>query len=438
MELKEKLIASFMAFENEVDLADPVHEIRSEALKNFEAKGFPTRKSEAWKYTSLERLQNVDFSLFPKQDNALEYKDVKKFFLHEIDTYKIVFIDGIYSSYLSETTHDGVDICLMSAALTKPMYKPIIDVYFNKVASREDSLVSLNTAFAKEGAFIYVPKNKVPRKPVEILHFSTGSETAQMLQPRNLIIAEENAELQVIERHQSLTDNEILTNSVTEIFAGRDAIVDYYKVQNDRESASLIDNTYIDQKGKSHVSVHTFSFGGKLTRNNLNFFQDGEYIDSTLKGVTLLGEKQHVDHHTLVHHQQPNCESHQDYKGIFGQRSTGVFNGKIIVDKIAQKTNAFQQNNNLLISDKASINTKPQLEIFADDVRCSHGCTIGQLDKEALFYLQARGIPKKEASALLMYAFANNVLESVRIKELKQRINKLIAKKLGVSLGFEL
>lgn len=395
MELKEKLIASFMAFENEVDLADPVHEIRSEALKNFEAKGFPTRKSEAWKYTSLERLQNVDFSLFPKQDNALEYKDVKKFFLHEIDTYKIVFIDGIYSSYLSETTHDGVDICLMSAALTKPMYKPIIDVYFNKVASREDSLVSLNTAFAKEGAFIYVPKNKVPRKPVEILHFSTGSETAQMLQPRNLIIAEENAELQVIERHQSLTDNEILTNSVTEIFAGRDAIVDYYKVQNDRESASLIDNTYIDQKGKSHVSVHTFSFGGKLTRNNLNFFQDGEYIDSTLKGVTLLGEKQHVDHHTLVHHQQPNCESHQDYKGIFGQRSTGVFNGKIIVDKIAQKTNAFQQNNNLLISDKASINTKPQLEIFADDVRCSHGCTIGQLDKEALFYLQAREFQKK-------------------------------------------
>jgi len=438
MELKEKLIASFMAFENEVDLADPVHEIRSEALKNFEAKGFPTRKSEAWKYTSLERLQKVDFSLFPKQDNALEYREVKKFFLHEIDTYKIVFIDGVYSSYLSETTHDGVDICLMSAALTKPMYKPIIDVYFNKVASREDSLVTLNTAFAKEGAFIYVPKNKAPRKPIEILHFSTGSETAQMLQPRNLIIAEENAEIQVIERHQSVTDNEVLTNSVTEIFAGKDAIIDYYKVQNDRESASLIDNTYIDQKGKSHVSVHTFSFGGKLTRNNLNFFQDGEHIDSTLKGVTLLGEKQHVDHHTLVHHQQPNCESHQDYKGIFGQRSTGVFNGKIIVDKIAQKTNAFQQNNNLLISDKASINTKPQLEIFADDVRCSHGCTIGQLDRDALFYLQARGIPKKEASALMMYAFANNVLESVRIKELKKRINTLIAKKLGVSLGFEL
>ena len=259
-----------------------------------------------------------------------------------------------------------------------------------------------------------------------------------MLQPRNLIIVEENAELQVIERHQSMTSNETLTNSVTEVFAGKDAIVDYYKVQNDTDSASLIDNTYIDQKSNSHVSVHTFSFGGKLTRNNLNFYQDGSHIQSTLKGVTILGEKQHVDHHTLVHHQQPDCESHQDYKGIFGQRSTGVFNGKIIVDKIAQKTNAFQQNNNLLISDKASVNTKPQLEIFADDVRCSHGCTIGQLDKDALFYLQARGIPKKEASALLMYAFANNVLESVRIPEVKKRINALIAEKLGVRLGFEL
>ena len=244
--------------------------------------------------------------------------------------------------------------------------------------------------------------------------------------------------MQIIERHQSLTENEVFTNSVTEIFAAKDAHVDYYKVQNDANTASLVDNTYISQKNNSVVKVHTFSFGGKLTRNNLNFYQNGERIDSTLKGVTILGEKQHVDHHTLVHHAQPNCESHQDYKGIFGEKSTGVFNGKIIVDKIAQKTNAFQQNNNILLSDKASINTKPQLEIFADDVRCSHGCTIGQLDDDALFYLRSRGIPKKEATALMMYAFANNVLESVRIPELKARINKIIASKLGVRVGFEL
>lgn len=427
-----------MAFENNVDVEHSVHDIRTAAMKNFETKGFPSKKEEDWKYTSLNSLQKTDFSIFPKEENTLEYKDVKKYFIHEIDTYKIVFVDGIYSSYLSETTHDGVDICLMSAALTKPMYKQVIDVYFNKIASKDESLTSLNTAFSREGAYIYIPKNKMPKKPVEILHFATGNEASLMLQPRNLIVVEENAELQVIERHQSLTSNEVLTNSVTEIFAAKSAIVDYYKIQNDNAMASLIDNTYIDQKDKSVVKIHSFCFGGKLTRNNLNFYQNGEYIDSTLKGVTILGEKQHVDHHTLVHHKQPNCESHQDYKGIYGENSTGVFNGKIIVDKIAQKTDAFQQNNNVLISDKATINSKPQLEIFADDVKCSHGCTIGQLDNEALFYLQTRGIPEKEARALLMYAFANNVLASVRIPELKTRINKLITKKLGVNLGFDL
>ncbi len=438
MDLKDKLLSSFLAFENNVDLENPVHEIRSEAIKNFEEKGFPSKKEEAWKYTSLNSLQKVDFSIFPKQENTLEYKDIKKYFLHEIDTYKIVFVDGVYSSYLSETTHDGVDVCLMSSAFSKPMFRQVIDVYFNKVASKDESLTTLNTAFCKEGAYIYIPKNKMPKKPIQILHLATGNEAALMLQPRNLVVVEENAEVQIIERHQSLTENEVFTNSVTEIFAAKDANVDYYKVQNDANTASLIDNTYISQKDNSVVRVHTFSFGGKLIRNNLNFYQNGERIDSTLKGVTILGEKQHVDHHTLVHHAQPNCESHQDYKGIFGEKSTGVFNGKIIVDKIAQKTNAFQQNNNILISDKATINTKPQLEIFADDVKCSHGCTIGQLDDEALFYLRSRGIPKKEATALMMYAFANNVLESVRIPEVKTRINKIIANKLGVRVGFEL
>ncbi|MCA0958561.1 Fe-S cluster assembly protein SufD [Flagellimonas ruestringensis] len=438
MDLKEKLVSSFLAFEDGMDLDHPVHEERSRAIKNFESKGFPSKKDEAWKYTSLKSLEKIDFSIFPKHETSLEYKDVKKYFLHEIDTYKIVFVDGVYSSYLSETTHDGVDVCLMSSAFSKPMFQQVIEVYFNKAASKDETLTSLNTAFSKEGAYIYIPKNKMPKKPIQILHLATGNEAALMLQPRNLIVAEDNAEVQIIERHQSLTGNEVFTNSVTEIFAGKDAIVDYYKVQNDASTASLVDNTYISQKDSSVVRVHTFSLGGKLIRNNLNFYQNGERIDSTLKGVTILGDKQHVDHHTLVHHAQPNCESHQDYKGIFGDSSTGVFNGKIIVDKIAQKTDAFQQNNNILLSDKSTINSKPQLEIFADDVKCSHGCTIGQLDDEALFYLRSRGIPKKEAKALMMYAFANNVLESVRIPELKARINKIIADKLGVRMGFDL
>ncbi|HEX9827019.1 MAG TPA: Fe-S cluster assembly protein SufD [Flavobacteriaceae bacterium] len=437
MDLKEKLISSFLAFENEADLDSPVHDVRCEAIKTFEEKGFPTKKDEAWKYTALNSILKHDYCLFPKMEDALEYNAIKKYFIYDIDTFKIVFIDGKYSSHLSQTTHDGMDICLMSAAFAKPKYRILIENYFNKIATK-DSLPCLNTAFSSEGAYIHIPKNKLVEKPIQIIHFSTGNEAALMLQPRNLIIVDENSHVQIIERHQSLTDNPVLTNCVTEIFANKRAIVDYYKVQNDNENASLIDNTFINQKQESVASVHTFSFGGNLTRNNLNFFQNGERIDSTLKGVTIIGNKQHVDHNTLVHHIEPNCESHQDYKGIFGDSATGVFNGKVIVNKEAQKTNAYQANNNILISDKASINTKPQLEIFADDVKCSHGCTIGQLDESAMFYMRTRGIPEKEAKALLMYAFSNNVLSSVKIPEIKQRITKIIANKLGVNIGFDL
>jgi Fe-S cluster assembly protein SufD len=437
MELKEKLISSFLAFENQVNLDTYVHGIRTKAIQDFEEKGFPGKKDEAWKYTSLNKILKEDYSVFSKAENALEYHQVKKYFIHEIDSYKIIFIDGKYSSHLSQTTHDGLDVCLMSAALSKPKYRLVIENYFNK-ATTKDSFDSLNTAFSKEGAFIHIPKNKLVSKPIQIINFSTGKEDAQLIQPRNLIVVGENSHVQIFERHQSLTKNPVLTNVVTEVFASKRAIVDYYKIQNDKPNASLIDNTFVNQKQQSVVSVHTFSFGGKLIRNNLNFFQNGEQIDSTLKGITIIGDKQHVDHNTLVHHIEPNCESHQDYKGIFGDNSTGVFNGKVVVEKEAQKTNAFQANNNLLLSNKATINTKPQLEIFADDVKCSHGCTIGQLDDSAMFYLRSRGIPEKEAKALLMYAFANNVLESVKIPELKKRINKIIAEKLGVNIGFDL
>jgi Fe-S cluster assembly protein SufD len=437
MDLKEKLVSSFMAFEDTIDVELPVHDIRIEALRAFEAQGFPSKKEEAWKYTSLNAILKTDFSVFSKHEDALDYKDVKKYFIHDIDSYKLIFVDGKYSSHLSATTHDGIDVCLMSSALNKPKYKIIIDNYFNKIATK-DGLSSLNTAFSSEGAYIHIPKNKVVDKPIQIVHFSTGSETALMLQPRNLIVVGENSHVQIIERHQSLTENPVLTNCVTEIFANKRAIVDYYKIQNDNQFATLIDSTFINQKQESLAKVHTFTFGGKLVRNNLNFYQNGERIDSTMKGITIIGDKQHVDHNTLVHHIEPNCESHQDYKSIFDGSSTGVFNGKVLVEKEAQKTNAFQANNNILISDKATINTKPQLEIFADDVKCSHGCTVGQLDESAMFYLRSRGIPEKEARGLLMYAFSNNVLSSVKIPEIKNRITKIIAQKLGVNIGFDL
>jgi len=437
MDLKEKLLSSFLAFEQKVDIDSTLHDVRTNALKVFENKGFPTKKEEAWKYTSLNSVLANDYNILPKDESAVEWKDVKKYFLNDVDTYKLVFINGVFSSHLSSTTHDGLDVCLMSSALTKPKYKMVIDTYFNQAIDQNDSLTNLNTAYAFEGAFVNIPKSTVVSKPIEILYFTTGN-TPNFVQPRNLVVVGENAHVQIIERHQSLSETAMLTNSVTEIFAGKRAIVDYYKLQNDVQTANLIDNTYAVQKQESRISVHTFSFGGNITRNNLNFYQQGERIDSTLKGVTIIGDKQHVDHYTLVNHEQPNCESHQNYKGIFDDRSTGVFNGKIYVDKIAQKTDAFQQNNNILLTDKATLNTKPQLEIFADDVKCSHGCTIGQLDESAMFYMQQRGIPKKEAKALLMYAFTDEVLSSVAIPDLQLKLQKLISAKLGVNIGFEI
>ena len=437
MSFKDKLLSSYIAQEDYLEFDSPLHDVRNNAIKIFEENGFPTRKEEDWKYTSLNALLKTDYSVYSNKEKNVELQDVQKYFLHEIDTYKLVLVDGVYNSFLSETTHDTLDVCLMSAALNKSKYKAVIEAYFNK-AAKNDSLTALNTAFTKEGAYIHIPAHKEVEKPIEIINFSTGNEAAMFLQPRNLIVVGENAHVQIIERHQSLSGNEVLTNSVTEIFAEKRAYIDYYKIQNDVETASLIDNTFISQERDTVCRVHTFSFGGNLVRNNLNYYQKGENCDSTLKGITILEGKQHVDHNTLVHHISPNCESHQDYKGLFAESSTGVFKGKILVDKDAQKIDAYQQNDNILIDDKATINAKPQLEIFADDVKCSHGCTIGQFDDDALFYLRSRGIGLKEARALLMYAFANTVLESVKIPELKMRINKLIATKIGVSLGFEL
>ncbi len=437
IDLKEKLLSSFIAFENQTNIDSYVHDIRSEAIKNFESIGFPNKKLENWKYTSLKNLLKNDFIVLPEINNLLEFKDIKKYLIDDIDSYKIIFVDGKYSSHLSDTTHEGMDICILSAALSQSKYELLVENYFNKIAN-DDGITSLNTAFSSEGAFIHIPKNKFVDKPIQIIHFSTGNESSLMFQPRNLIIVDENSQVQIIERHQSLSENKVFTNSVTEIYADKKSIIDYYKIQNDNLEASLIDNTYVDQQRNSSFTMHTFSFGNELVRNNLNISQNDQFIETTIKGITIIGDKQHVDHNTLINHNKPNCNSHQDYKGIYDDKSTGVFNGQVMVKKVAQKTNAFQSNNNVLLSDQATINAKPQLEIYADDVKCSHGCTVGQLDKNALFYLKSRGIPEKEATALLMYGFANNILESVKIPEIKTRINHIIANKLGVKIGFNL
>ena len=435
--LKEKLLSSFLAFENEKDVDSYVHDIRTQAIKKFEEEGFPTKRLENWKYTSLKKTLQHDYKLFPSKSEALEFKDIESFLINEIESYKIIFVDGKYCSHLSETTHDGMDICILSSALTQSKYDLVIENYFDKIA-KKDGITSLNTAFSSEGSFIHIPKNIQVDKPIQIIYFSTGKNESVLYQPRNLVVVDENSQVEIIEKYHSLNDNSVLVNTVTEIYADKKSNIKHYKIQNDNNTSSLIDNTFVSQEHSSSYSLHTFSFGGELIRNNLNIFQNDERIESSINGITIIDDNQHVDHNTLIHHRKPNCNSYQDYKGIFGGKSVGVFNGRVLVEKEAQKTNAFQANNNVLISDKAAINTKPQLEIFADDVKCSHGCTVGQLDKNALFYLRSRGIAEKEATALMMYGFANKVLTSVEIPEIKARINRIIANKLGVDIGFDI
>lgn len=439
IDLKENLVSRHLVFNEKNSKNKWVDELRHEAIELFDKMGFPNKKDEEWKYTNLAPLLKTDYKLFPESEEiSVGYQDVKQYFIHDMDAYNIVFVNGIYSSYLSDTTHEEADICVLSSAMNKMMHQPVIENYYGKIADRNQSLVSLNTAFFKDGAYIYVPDNVILSKPVQVMFFSTANESEVMYHPRNFIVLGNNSHAQIIERHQTLNGKSNLTNSVTEIHIGKNAELDYYKVQNDSIEASLIDNTFVEQERDSRASFQTFSFGGKLTRNNLNFVQNGENCNSILNGVTVISGKQHVDHHTLVKHKFPHCESHELYKGIYDEQSHGVFNGKVFVHPEAQKLNAFQQNNNVLLTNQATIDTKPQLEIFADDVKCSHGCTVGQLDDSALFYMQQRGIPKKEAKALLLYAFAADVLEHVQIPQIKKRITKLIAQKLGVNIDFDL
>lgn len=438
--LKDKILNTYLAFENNSNLANDhsIRNIRKNAIEQFESIGFPTKSIEEWKYTSLKEVLKKDYKLIHNFQNEVDTKLVKPFLLKGTETYKLVFLNGVFQPQISETSHEGMDICILSSAIQNTKYKVFFDHYFNTIASKTDGLTSLNTAFVQEGAFIHIPKSIVVSKPIEILYLSTGNDVEMMSQPRNLVIVDENAYVQIVEKHQNLTSQNTLTNAVTEIFANKRAIIEWYKVQNDTSNASMIDTTYIRQDKESVVSTFTFSLGGALVRNNLHFYHEGEHITSNLNGVTLIKGTQHVDHQTNIYHQQPHCESHELYKSIFDEQSTGVFNGKVLVSKEAQKTDAYQQNDNILLTDEASINTKPQLEIFADDVKCSHGCTIGQLDKNALFYMRQRGIPVKEARALLLYAFMDEVVNRVKIPVLKSWITEQISEKLGVQLEIEL
>uniref|UniRef100_UPI0039A6FC7A Fe-S cluster assembly protein SufD n=1 Tax=Ornithobacterium rhinotracheale TaxID=28251 RepID=UPI0039A6FC7A len=402
---------------------------QSKAFEAFVQEGFPSTKDEEWRFTNLKPITQREYNLQLSQ-KTLSLSEVKPYFIPELDSYKIVFVNGFFAENLSNI---GSEIEFLPVAAAKE--NAIYQKYLNTVVKHQNSLETLNTALANSGYYLHIKHHQKVEKPVEIIFF-THEAKASFIQPKNLIVLGDNASLNIIESYVSLNQEPHFTNAVTEIVVGENTQFNLYKTQNDTQHTALIDQVFTSQQKGSAASIDTLSLGGNFTRNGLNFKQLGEDCNSLMQAVSIGQGEQLIDHHTLVEHTAPNCESHELYRTILDEKAKGVFNGKIIVDAEAQKIDAFQQNNNILLSDDASINTKPQLEIFADDVKCSHGCTVGQLDKNALFYMQQRGIPTKEAQAFLLYAFSADVLSSIEIEPLKKHWTKLLASKLKVELDF--
>jgi Fe-S cluster assembly protein SufD len=428
-DLKSKLLANFKPAEGK---PAALHSLRQEAIQHFDTLGFPTAKHEEWKYTDLKNLLKQDFPLPPPPAaTPFSAEDLAAFTIQHPNANVLVFVNGVYQAELSTIVSPADVLTVTDFSSAQDIHADVVAQYFSKYAEfKSDAFTALNTAYAEHGAFIYVPANKVVEEPVFLYFIADASEQNVTAMPRNLFIAGRGSQVHIAETFHGRGSHASFTNIVTEVVVQDNARVNYYKLQNEGNAAYTIHTTQVHQSRDSYFSSTTVTLDGTLVRNNLNIVLDAPNCESYLYGLYLLDGSQHVDNHTLVDHAKPHSYSNELYKGILGGKSTGVFNGKIFVRKDAQKTNAFQSNRNILLSQNASMNTKPQLEIYADDVKCSHGATTGQLDKDMLFYLRARGIGEEKAKALLMYAFAADVIEHIAVDEVKQYVKAAISKRL--------
>lgn len=406
-----------------------ISEIKKEAINYFKQKGFPTRKDEEWRYTNISPLLKRNYTL--NTSDSLTEKDIKKYLIKSLDVNLIVLINGIFSESLSkiDTETNFYAASLKSAFGEK---KELVLNYFSKSYNTiNDSFTALNTALSADGAFIHISRNAVIEKPFLILNLNGSKSDEILANTRNIIVAEPNSQATVIDLYHNFGNNYSFSNALTEVFIKENSILKYYKIQNDGEKSHSINTVQARIEKSAEFDTFVISWGGEIIRNNLNSVLEGEGGECIMKGIYLSAGNNLIDNHTLVDHAVPNCHSNQTYRGILGGNSYGVFNGKIMVRKDAQKTNAYQSNKNILISDTAVVNAKPQLEIFADDVKCSHGATTGQLNPEELFYLRSRGIEKNEAQKLLLNAFLDELILEIDIEPLKIHLEKILNDKLA-------
>jgi Fe-S cluster assembly protein SufD len=423
----ESLVREFSQFES---AAQPkwLVPVRKSGMASFVEQGFPTLRDEDWRFTNVAPITRLDFQPASRvAANGAESKILTESVFAGLAGQRLVFVNGFFSEKLSslKPADGGVRIENLSAALAKD--SALIEKHLGKYAETEkNSFAALNQAMFSDGAFIFVPAGVEVAGPVQLIYISSAQKSGETIQPRNLVVAEANSRLTVVESYLSTGNVAYLTNAVTEIVAGDNAFVELVKVQDEAASAFHIATIAGEFGRTSNVSVHSFALGAKLSRNNIRTRLAGEGLECILNGLYLTRDEQLADHHMIVEHAQPHCASHEYFNGILDDKSKGVFHGRILVRQIAQKTDAKQTNKNLLLSDNASADTKPQLEIYADDVKCTHGATIGQLNDESIFYLRSRGIPMEVARRMLIHAFAGEIIERIQCEPAREVIDKLV------------
>lgn len=415
-----------------------LEQMRTAALQRFTTLGFPTTQEEDWKYTSVAALEKERFTCADKTPIKLDLKTLANALLNDLPCFRLTFINGHFAAELSQLNGLTKDITIGSLAQMLKQepatLKPYLQSTLNDAAL---GFTQLNTAFLNDGAYIHLAANSKLDSPIHLLFINTTHNPAEMTAVRNLIVAEKNSNAIIIENYISTDDSKNFNNVVSEIILHEHAHLEHYNLQQENIHTFHIGATQVQQHAHSEFISHSFTMGGGLVRSDTNVNLKEEHAACTLNGLYLARDRQHIDHHTLIEHAKPHGTSREYYKGVLAERSRAVFNGKVIVHLDAQKTDAQQTNKNLLLSRDAEIDTKPQLEIYADDVQCTHGAAVGQLDNSALFYLRTRGMDEAEARSILIYAFIREIIERVTVLPLRNYLQHHLFAHLPVKLMLE-
>ena len=408
-----------------------LNRMREVSIKRFAQTGIPDFKNEDYKYTNLKPAFEKNYNQeLVRESGVIDLNLVFRCNVPQLDTHLVFLVNGWFYNGNNPAVELPGEVVLGSLEQIANERPELLQDYLNRQAAlSNDPFVALNTAFAKDGLFLYVPQGVVIEKPIQVINLLSADENLMVTQ-RNLIVAGAGAQVKVLICDHTLTSASFLYNSVTEVFSGEGSLVDVFTIQNQHNQTTSINSSFYSQQRNSVLNNGTISLHAGMVRNNLKIVFNGDHSEANAYGISLTDKKQHVDNFILIEHAQPNCISNQIFKNILDDESTGAFAGRIHVARDAQQTNAFQRNNNVLLSDRARMQTKPQLIIDADDVKCSHGATVGQIDEDALFFLRSRGIGEKEARTMLMNAFAHEVIQKITIEPLRGRINELIEKRL--------